>query len=271
MVMMVGIFVWLDKWGLSLQMLVACRLLRFQLKYTLVNLRFSNSLDVGLSVLRRWSCVHRIPSRCSCSSWASLVASSIIGSHNLEDAAVLVLSSLAMGRLSTRISNVLGQLFETLNSSWWLTTVLGQIPLWSLIWVWLANVDFLVTSVTWCRGFFNYHGILQLILNNVFLINIVKHEIFTSLIHITSCLTYEAWLRDATVSRIAIVVLYHLVAYDRATVLSGGDRWRIFGWLSLIDHLWAWGTNKVCHIFTKVPLGIVVYLLIRWWIDIVVF
>ena len=100
---------------------------------------------------------------------------------------------------------------------------------------------------------------------------ILKHEIFTGLIHITSRFTYEAWLRNATVSRIAIVVLQHLVAYDRPTVLSRGDRWSIFGWLSLIDHLWAWGTNKVCHIFTKVPLRIVVYLLIRWWVDIVVF
>lgn len=61
-------------------------------------------------------------------------------------------------------------------------------------------------------------------MNNVFLIMILKHEIFTGLIHITSSFTYEAWLRNATVSRIAIVVLQHLVAYDRPTVLSRGDR-----------------------------------------------
>ena len=274
MAVMISIFVWLNKGGLLLQMLVVSTLwfLLFQFKYTLVNFRLSNGLDVSLSVLRRWGRVHRIPSWCSCGSWAGLISSGIILSHDLEDAAILVLSGLTVGRLSTLIPKVLGQLFETLNGSWWLATVFGQIPLRSLLWVWLTSIDIcLFSSITWSGGLFNYHGILELVLNNVFLINIVKDEIFTGLIHITSCFTYEAWLRNTTVSRIAIVVLYHLVAYDRATVLSRGDRRRIFGWLSLIDHLWARGTNKVCHIFAKVPLRIVVYLLIRWWVDIVVF
>lgn len=73
---------------------------------------------------------------------------------------------------------------------------------------------FSIGSESCVGGLLDNHGILELILH-IFLINIIKDEIFTRhLIHVSSRLTYEAWLRDATVSRIAITVLYHLVADD---------------------------------------------------------
>lgn len=267
---MISIFVWLNKWRLLLQVWIVgtWRFLLFQFKYTLVYFWLSNCLNVGLSVIRRRGRVHRVSSRCSRGCGAISIASSIVLPHDLENAAILVLSGLSMGRFSALITESVGQLLETLDGSWRLATVLGQVPLGRLIWVCLTCVSILLGPIAGSGGLFNYHRFLH----NIFLINILKHEIFTGLIHITSCLAYEAWLRDATVSRIAIVVLQHLVAHDRAAVLPRWDGRSIFRWLSLIDHLWARRTNKVRHIFAKVPLRIVVYLLIGWWcVDIVVF